>query len=138
MKGTSEFQAAGRVPALPALFHPAALPVQRGEQDMLVAEILPPDPHSGLALFELTIRSGFERIYPAQPAGVTKHVFLLEGEMELFLDGAWTRLCAGHALQFAADRPHGYRNRSGKPALLHDLRQDPACMSETTSRRATP
>ena len=135
MKGSSEIQIAGQEPTLPALFHPATLPPDRTEQDMLVAEIRPPDPQSGLTLFELTIRPGFERIYPAQAPGVTKHVFLLEGEMELFLEGGWTRISAGQALQFAADGPHGYRNRSRRAALVHDLSQNPARHGGTLSKR---
>ena len=125
MNGTSEVKNSRRDPVLAALFQPAGARRSGGEQEMLVAEILPPDPRSGLALFELTVQPGFERIYPPRRTGVMKHVFLLKGEMELYLDGAWSTVAEGQSVQFNADRAHGYRNRSGRPALLHDLVHDP-------------
>jgi transcriptional regulator with XRE-family HTH domain len=105
-----------------------ALRQQPGGEGMLVAPVFPYEPRFGFELFELTLLPGYERLSEAHAAGVTEHVLVIEGTLEVGLDGVWQPLARGAALRFAADRPHGYRNRSGQPAVFHNLIHYPAAL----------
>lgn len=94
---------------------------QPAEDDMLVAPLFSYDPGFGFEMFELTLLPGYERYSEPHKAGVTEHVVVLEGEMELLLDGQWVAMKKGAAVRFAADVPHGYRNLTASPAIFHNL-----------------
>jgi len=94
---------------------------QPGPDGMLVASLFPYEPRFGFELFELTLLPGYERLSEAHEPGVTEHVIVLRGQMEVLIDGSWIDLAEGHAVRFAADRPHGYRNRLETPAVFHNL-----------------
>ena len=99
----------------------SALRQQPGPDGMLIAPLFPFEPHFGFELFELTLLAGYERLSEAHEAGVTEHVIVLRGAMEVLIDGQWLPLQAGDALRFAADCPHGYRNPTQIPAVFHNL-----------------
>ncbi len=89
--------------------------------DMLVATLFPYEKQYGFELFELTLLPGYERLSDPHVKGVTEHVIVVSGEMELLIEGKWQSLKQGDAIRFAADRDHGYRNRSDQPAVFHNL-----------------
>lgn len=94
---------------------------QPASDEMLVAPLFPYDARFGFEMLELTLLPGYERLSEAHQAGVTEHVVVLSGVMELLVDGQWRRLEKGAAVRFAADRPHGYRNPGREPAVMHNL-----------------
>jgi len=94
---------------------------QPAPDQMLVASLFPYDPAFGFELFELTLLPGYERLSESHAEGVTEHVIVTRGEMELLIDEKWQRMREGDAVRFAADRPHGYRNRGAAPAVFHNL-----------------
>lgn len=98
-----------------------ALRNQPGPDGMLVAPLFPYEPRFGFELFELTLLPGYERLSEAHEPGVTEHVVVLRGLMEVLVEGEWIALGEGEAVRFAADRPHGYRNRQETPAVFHNL-----------------
>ena len=98
-----------------------ALRKQPAPDGMLVAVLFPYAPQFGFELFELTLLPGYERLSEAHEPGVTEHVIVLRGPMEVLVEGEWIELGEGEAVRFAADRPHGYRNRRGTPAVFHNL-----------------
>ncbi len=98
-----------------------ALRNQPGPDGMLVALLFPYAPQFGFELFELTLLPGYERLSDAHEPGVTEHVIVLRGPMEVLVEGEWIALGEGEAVRFAADRPHGYRNRGAMPAVFHNL-----------------
>ena len=98
-----------------------ALRKQPAPDGMLVAVLFPYAPPFGFELFELTLLPGYERLSEAHEPGVTEHVIVLRGPMEVLVEGEWIELGEGEAVRFAADRPHGYRNRRGPPAVFHNL-----------------
>jgi transcriptional regulator with XRE-family HTH domain len=106
---------------------------QPGPDGMLVASLFPFEPRFGFELFELTLLPGYERLSEAHELGVTEHVIVLSGAMEVLVEGQWIELTAGHAVRFAADRPHGYRNRQETPAVFHNLIH----YAQTTERPAS-
>ena len=98
-----------------------ALRKQPAPDGMLVAVLFPYAPQFGFELFELTLLPGYERLSEAHEPGVTEHVIVLRGPMEVLVEGEWIELGEGEAVRFAADRPHGYRNRRETPAVFHNL-----------------
>lgn len=94
--------------------------------DMLVAPLFPYDPHFAFELMELTLLPGYVRQSDAHAIGVTEHVIVLRGEMDVLIEGVWQPLAEGAAVRFAADRPHGYRNLHDAPAVFHNLIHYPA------------
>lgn len=94
---------------------------QPGPDGMLVASLFPYEPRFGFELFELSLLPGYERLSEAHESGVTEHVIVLSGVMDVLVEGRWITLEQGHAVRFAADRPHGYRNRHETTAVFHDL-----------------
>jgi transcriptional regulator with XRE-family HTH domain len=109
-------------PAQDTLFRSVASERARPATDeMLVAPLFPFDARFGFEWMELTLLPGYERLSEPHAAGVTEHVLVVRGEMEVLVEGRWHALREGEAVRFAADRPHGYRNAGGEPAICHDL-----------------
>ena len=98
-----------------------ALRNQPAPDGMLIASLFPFDPRFGFELFELTLLPGYERRSDAHEPGVTEHVIVLRGTMEVLLDEQWQPLSEGDAIRFCADRPHGYRNTTPQPVAFHNL-----------------
>ncbi|MCL6420132.1 helix-turn-helix domain-containing protein [Aestuariirhabdus haliotis] len=95
---------------------------QRPAQDeMLVAPLFPFNIEQGFEWFELSLPPGYERLSEPHECGVTEYVVVLKGSIELFIDQQWVTLETGNALRFAADQPHGYRNRNETQAVFHNL-----------------
>ena len=94
---------------------------QPGAEGMLVAPLFPFEPRFAFELFELTLLPGYERLSEAHAAGVTEHVIVVRGVMQVLVDGRWSELGEGQAVRFAADRAHGYRNLGERPAVFHNL-----------------
>ena len=69
-----------------------------------------PDPENHLLQCNIVhIDAGGELAGPHQHPG-EETGYLLEGQLELFVDGRTHRLAAGDAFAFRADQPHGFRN----------------------------
>lgn len=92
-----------------------------------IAPIFPYEEQFGFEMFELTLLPGYERLSEPHIEGVTEHVIVISGEMEILVDGEWLKLTQGASVRFAGDTPHGYRNHSQTPATFHNIlhyRQD--------------
>lgn len=88
---------------------------------MIVTPLFTFDPILGFEMFAIELPHGtYSESVPHAP-GVIEHLVVLEGAMELLIDGTWQTLSAGDAVRFAADQPHAYRNRSRETATVHDL-----------------
>jgi len=99
----------------------AAVRSRPASDGMLVAPLFPYEPRFGFEIFELTLLPGYERLSEAHEAGVTEHVIVLRGAMDVLVDGQWEALAEGDAVRFSADRAHGYRNPGSEPAVFHNL-----------------
>lgn len=88
---------------------------------MLAAAVFPFERRFGFEVLEVTLLPGYERLADAHEAGVTEHVLVMRGALEIRVDDQWLALAAGECMRFAADRPHGYRNRGETPAVFHNL-----------------
>ena len=99
----------------------AAARAKPASDDMLVAPIFAYDPRFAFELLELTLLPGYVRLSEPHTAGVTEHVIVLQGRMDLMLAGQWKSLAPGDAVRFAADKPHGYRNLGDSAAVCLNL-----------------
>ncbi|MFM5819471.1 helix-turn-helix domain-containing protein [Aeromonas sanarellii] len=99
---------------------------QPAGEGMQVAPLFPYEGRFGFELFELTLLPGYQRESEPHEHGVTEHVIVISGTMEVLVDGEWRSLDQGEAVRFSADRPHGYRNLGIAPAIFHNLIHYPA------------
>ena len=99
---------------------------QPAGEGMQVAPLFPYEGRFGFELFELTLLPGYQRESEPHETGVTEHVIVISGVMEVLVDGQWRSLEQGEAVRFVADRPHGYRNLGIAPAVFHNLIHYPA------------
>ncbi|GAB2801455.1 XRE family transcriptional regulator [Halomonas shantousis] len=88
---------------------------------MRVVPLFPYDSRLAFEMFLISLVPGACSESAPHEAGVIEHVIVIEGVMELCLDGQWHRLKPGDSVRFAADHPHGYRNRGRVQARFHDL-----------------
>lgn len=94
---------------------------QPAQDLMLVAPLFPFDPRMGFEIFELSLLPGYERESEPHETGVTEFVLVIEGMMEVLVEGRWRSLEKGVSIRFSADKPHGYRNLSDSTARFHNI-----------------
>ena len=99
----------------------AALRVQPSAEGMWRALLFPYEARFCFEVYELTFAPGYESISDPHEPGVVELVTVLDGAMELLVEGAWTPLAKGQSLRFPADRRHGYRNRTARDVVLQDI-----------------
>lgn len=88
---------------------------------MNVAPLLPFDPHTRFELLVVELEPGCCRLSAPHAHGVIEHVIVVDGTLEVLIEGEWQALARGEAARFAADREHGYRNRGADSATFHNL-----------------
>ena len=109
------------VPEGLALQRMEAMPRHHDASGMIVTPLFAFDPVLGFEMFAIELLQDTLSESAPHAAGVVEHLVVLEGRMELFIDGAWQTLSAGDAIRFSADQPHAYRNRNPESAKIHDL-----------------
>ncbi|MFG6178148.1 helix-turn-helix domain-containing protein [Halomonas sp. THAF12] len=88
---------------------------------MTAVPLFPFDSGLGFELLVGTLAAGAVSESAPHAPGVVEHLVVIEGELEVRVDGVWHRLATGEGLRFAADRPHAYRNPGLEPARFHDV-----------------
>ncbi|SFI15459.1 helix-turn-helix domain-containing protein [Modicisalibacter xianhensis] len=91
------------------------------EPGMHVVPLFPFEPDLGFELFAIELAPGALSESAPHARGVVEHVIVIEGRMEVCVEGVWQPLAPGEGLRFAADRAHGYRNRHREPVRFHDV-----------------
>ncbi|WP_409522894.1 helix-turn-helix domain-containing protein [Nitrincola sp. MINF-07-Sa-05] len=86
-----------------------------------VMALFPYNPATGFEVMQLQLEPGSITLSDPHEVGVTEHLIVTEGCIELWLEGEWRRLEKGAAFRFSADQPHGYRNNSSLSAEFHDI-----------------
>ncbi len=66
-------------------------------------------PH--LAVFEFTIEGPFDGPEPHTHADETDSFYILEGELDVYIDGTWTRATPGSFMAAAPGVEHGFTKR---------------------------
>lgn len=99
--------------------HPQAL--HPHDEKIRVMPLFPFDPQLNFEIFTIELLPSCEHLSPPHDAGVIEHILVLQGRMEVLVDGVWQLLNEGEGLRFSANQAHGYRNRSKKIAKFHNI-----------------
>ena len=78
-------------------------------KEIAVATVFAFDPWRAQETFEVTLQPGQTHLSDAHMSGVWEDVVLLEGGLDMQLDGQWQAVPKYRGLRFRGDRPHGYR-----------------------------
>lgn len=100
--------------AKPKILHPL-------DPTIRVLTLLPFDSELKFEMFMIELLPHCEHLSPAHALGVVEHVIVIEGDLEVLLEGKWRRLQTGERLRFNADQPHGYRNTTNELARFHNM-----------------
>jgi len=91
------------------------------DKKIRVMPIFPFDSQLNFEVFVIELLPSCEHLSPPHQRGVIEHIIVVEGKMEVLVNGAWKSLNKGEGLRFNANQPHGYRNTTKKLACFHDL-----------------
>lgn len=86
-----------------------------------VLPLFPIDPQLNFELFIIELLPGCEHLSPPHKDGVIEHVVVIDGSMDILVDGVWRALSNGEGIRFNANQPHGYRNLTSKAITFHDI-----------------
>jgi XRE family transcriptional regulator, regulator of sulfur utilization len=86
-----------------------------------VMTLFPFDSQLNFEMFIIELLPRCEHLSPPHKHGVIEHVIVVEGSIDVFVNGSWQSLSKGAGLRFNADQPHGYRNTTSEIACIHDL-----------------
>lgn len=100
--------------------------IHPSEEKIRVMPLFPFDPQLNFEVFMIELLPGCEHLSPPHQAGVIEHVIVIEGSMEVLVNGSWKTLTKDEGLRFQADQPHGYRNtfshaKEPKMARFYDI-----------------
>lgn len=100
------------------------------QQAMVVKPLFPWDDALRYDHFSITLAPGAMSESTPHEAGVIEHVVVIEGVLEMCIEGVWQTLLPDTGLRFAGDKPHAYRNPGAQATHFHSLihypRQDDA------------
>lgn len=103
------------------LFVPAKRTSLKPNHELAVHPLFTFDPRFGFELFQIELEPGQTHLSEAHDEGVTEHIIVTTGKVEVLLDDKWRPLNTEEALRFSANKPHGYRNITKKMAVFHCL-----------------
>ncbi len=101
------------------------------DEKIRVMPLFPFDTKLKFEVFIIELLPGCEQLSPPHAKGVTEHVIVVEGKMEVLVGDYWQAVSKGEGLRFNANQPHGYRNKTSKPAVFHDIIHYPRSRTST-------
>ena len=96
-------------------------PVHYNKDGIKVQNLLRFDPVSRQEVYLLTMAPGSESMSDAHREGTTETLYVVSGELEVWLNDNWQRFKQGEAFRFNAAQRHGYRNASQTETVFHDV-----------------
>lgn len=100
------------------------------DKKIRVLPLFPFEPQLNFELFIIELLPGCEHLSPPHKQGVIEHVVVIQGSMDVLVDGEWKKLSNGEGMRFNANQPHGYRNLMSKVAVFHDIIHYPESNSQ--------
>lgn len=86
-----------------------------------VMPLFPFDNELNFEIFIIELLPGCEHLSPPHQHGVIEHVIVVDGKMEILVNGNWKPLSKGEGLRFNANQSHGYRNNTSEIARFHGI-----------------
>ncbi|KHN54421.1 helix-turn-helix domain-containing protein [Pectobacterium fontis] len=99
----------------------AGVAFRENKAGMHVVPLFPFDEKLRFDMLVIELAAGASSASSAHENGVIEHIIVLEGQLDITVDGQTHRLSVGDALRFAADREHRYHNPAATTARFHDL-----------------
>lgn len=91
------------------------------QQAMVVTPLFPWDPQLCFDHFSILLAPGALSESTPHETGVIEHVVVINGLLDMYIEGAWRTLKAGEGGRFAGDTAHSYRNSSEQTVHFHSL-----------------
>ncbi|CAM2779959.1 helix-turn-helix domain-containing protein [Legionella worsleiensis] len=91
------------------------------DEKIRIMPLFPFDNELNFELFIIELLPGCEHLSPPHEHGVIEHVIVVDGTMELLVNGVWKSLRQGEGIRFNANQPHGYRNTTSETVSFHDV-----------------
>lgn len=79
------------------------------------------DKQFNFEIYIIDLLPGCEHLSPPHKHGVIEHVIVVDGEIEVLVNGAWQHLKKNEGLRFQANQPNGYRNPTSITACFHNV-----------------
>ncbi|MBA2654689.1 MAG: helix-turn-helix transcriptional regulator [Gammaproteobacteria bacterium] len=95
--------------------------IHPSDKKIRVMPLFPFDKQLNFEIYIIDLLPGCEHLSPPHKHGVIEHVIVVEGKMDVLVNGVWQVLNKGEGLRFNANQPHGYRNTTTKIASFHDM-----------------
>lgn len=91
------------------------------DSKVLFTPIFPFDSKLKFEVYIIELLPSCEHLSPPHKHGVIENVIVVDGKIEVLVNGHWKSLKKGEGLRFNANQPHGYRNCTTKIARFHDI-----------------
>ena len=104
-----------------AIYRPGYIQALHPDDQLQVVPLFPFDPELNCEVFIIHLAPGSEHLSPPHKPGVIEHVIVIEGCIEVLLEGKWQPIKSGAGLRFQANQPHGYRNLTKTMASFHNI-----------------
>jgi transcriptional regulator with XRE-family HTH domain len=91
------------------------------DKKIRVQPLFPFDEQLNFELFVIELLPGCDHLSPPHKHSVIEHVVVVQGNMEVLVDGKWHKLSNREGFRFNANQPHGYRNLMPEVAIFHDI-----------------
>lgn len=96
-------------------------PVTEENGKMRAYPLFPFDPARNLEVFYIEFDAGVNHDSLPHVAGVEEYVFLVQGNLEIVINGKELSLQERQSIRFRADVPHAYRNISGGMCIAYNV-----------------
>ncbi len=99
-------------------------PVQKinpADEKIRVIPLFPFDEQLCCEIFIIELLPTCEHFSSPHEPGVIEHVIVVDGTIDILLEGAWNTLRKGEGLRFNANQPHGYRNTTSEISSIHNI-----------------
>ncbi len=91
------------------------------QQAMVIKPLFPWDETLRFDHFSITLAPGALSESTPHEAGVIEYVVVIDGELEMNINGEWQTVYADSGVRFAGDKAHAYRNSTDRPVHFHSL-----------------
>lgn len=103
------------------------------DEKILISSLFPFDKNLSFEAFIVELLPNHEHFSEPHQAGVTEHIIVAQGAIDVFINGVWNTLQENQGLTIDADQYHGYRNVTKQKAVFYNLIHYKNCNSALAS-----
>lgn len=91
------------------------------DKKIRIMPLFPFDKQLNFEFFIIELLPGCEHLSLPHKQGVVEHVIVVDGEIDVLINGNWQPLRKNQGLRFNANQPHGYRNTTSDVSCFHNV-----------------